>query len=183
MYPRVSAAVLALAAALVVPARAAEEFREFDSRGLPGSQGLSVRVGHPAHWRKVPVDDDAALVELRGAHGALTGILQVGRGQKRGDMAELCRPERARTMLQATGDPDLVVTDVAARQHEGRPGYEIRYERTIAPSFLRVRSLVVCLKDSRVVVSCGATGAPRAALAALEPVCDRVLESVRITED
>lgn len=183
MLAHLPASLLALAIALAPPARAGEEFREFDTRGLPGSQGVSVRVGHPAAWRKVAVDDDAALAELRGPHGPLTGIVQVGRGRMRGDMAELCRPERARTMLQGTGEADLVVTDVVARQHEGRDGYEIRYERAIASSFLRVRSLVLCLKDSRVVVSCGAVGASRPALAAIEPVCDRVLESVRITED
>lgn len=183
MFPRVPALALALAA-ILLPARAAEDdFRSFDTRGLPGSQGISIRLAHPAAWRKVRAEDEAALAELRGPHGGVTGIVQVGRGQRRADIAELCRPERAHTMLQSAADPDLNVLEVVAREHEGRPGYEIRYERTTAPGFLRVRSLVVCLKDTRVVVSCGAAGAPKSALAAIEPVCDRVMESVRITEE
>ena len=73
--------------------------------------------------------------------------------------------------------------EVFARQHEGRPAYEVRYERKHAPAFMAVRSLIVCLKDTRVVISCGALGQSKTALAEMEPVCRQVLESVRISED
>ena len=164
---------------------AAQEFREFSSQGLPGSEGVAVRVSHPSHWKKVEVDDEMALAELRGTRGPLTGILQVGRGQLRHDMASACAPERARTMLQnlAAEDADARVMEVFARRHEGRAAYEVRYERKHPPAFMAVRSLIVCLKDSRVVVSCGALGPAKALLAEMDPVCGQVLESVRISED
>ena len=177
--------MLAAALCAVFQPAGAQESREFSSQGLPGSEGVVVRVSHPAHWRKVEVDDEMALAELRGTRGHLTGILQVGRGRPRHDMASACAPERARTMLQnlAAEDADARVMEVFARQHEGRPAYEVRYERRQAPSFLAVRSLIVCLKDSRVVISCGALGPAKPALAEMEPVCRQVLESVRISED
>jgi hypothetical protein len=176
----------ALASAAATAAAAADESREFSSRGLRGSEGVVVRITHPAAWKKVETDDEMALVELRGPHGALTGILQVGRGRRqRTDMEALCHPERARTMLQdpAAQEPDTRVTEVVARSTGGRAGYEVRYERHVAPEFLRVRSVIVCLKDSRLVVSCGASATARPALAAIEPVCGQVLDSLHISED
>jgi hypothetical protein len=177
--------VLAAALCAVLRPAAAQEFREFTSQGLHGSEGVVVRVSHPSHWRKVEVDDEMALAELRGTRGRLTGILQVGRGQRRHDMASACAPERARTMLQnvAAEDTDARVMDVFARQHQGRPAYEVRYERKHPQAFMAVRSLIVCLKDSRLVISCGALGPSRPALAEMEPVCHQVLESVRVSED
>src|SRR5207253_499207 len=77
-------------------------------------------------------------------------------------------------------EADARVTDVVARRHEGRPAYEVRYERNAAPAFLRVQSLVVCTKDTRVLVSCAGFGSPKSALAQIEPVCRRVMESLRI---
>jgi hypothetical protein len=144
-----------------------------------------VRVNHPPHWKRAALDDDMALAELRGTQGRLTGILQIGRGQRRGDMASLCTPERARTLLQAVSDqePGARVTDVVARRHEGRPAYDIRYERQEATEFLVVRSVIVCLKDTQLVVSCGGEAPVKAALAAIEPVCRSVLESLTISED
>jgi hypothetical protein len=177
-------ATLALTSAFISPARA-EDFAEFNSMGLPGSQGVVVRVRHPAGWKQVAIDDDMALAELRGQQGRLTGILQIGRGRQRAGVETPCRPERARTMLlsPAAEESDARITDVFARKHEGRPGYEIRYERNNAPTFLLVRSVIVCLKDSRLVVSCGATGGLKAALAEIEPVCRQVLESLSISEE
>jgi hypothetical protein len=185
MLHRILTVTLAFASASAASALEAPEFAVFDSSGLPGSRGVNVRVRHPAGWKKVEVDDDMALAELRGPQGRLTGILQIGRGRQQAGMEQLCRPERARTMLQnlAAEDADVRVTDVVARQHEGRPGYEIRYQRNHAPAYLLVRSLVVCLKDSRLVVSCGASGEVKAALADIEPVCSEVLGSVRISEE
>ena len=118
--------VLALATA---PVAGADDFREFSSQGLPGSQGVIVRVKHPAGWNKVPTDDPMALAELRGPQGRLTGILQIGRGRRRPDMAALCTPEHARTMLQnlTAREPDARLTDVLFRRVQGRPAYEIRY--------------------------------------------------------
>jgi hypothetical protein len=185
MLRSVTVTVLALTT-LVCPPLRADEFREFSSRGLRGSADLDVRVQHPASWKKVETDDEMALVELRGPQGALTGILQIGRGRRqRTDMEALCHPERARTMLQNPGvqQPDTRITDVVARTTAGRAGYEVRYERNNPPDFLLVRSAIVCLKDSRLVVSCGASGERRSALAAIEPVCAQVLDSLRITED
>ncbi len=181
----------ALALALVVTAAAAsaavaEELRDFDSRGLPGSEGVVVRVRHPASWKSVAVDDGQVLAELRGPQGKLTGMLQVGRGQRRDDLDAVCKPERAPSMLQKLAEqaPGTLVTDVFARRHEGRPAFEIRYERKDAPgSFLAVRSMIVCLKDTRLLVSCGGLGPQKAALAEIEPVCRQVLDSVRISED
>jgi hypothetical protein len=175
------AATLALA---ILPLRA-ENLAEFSSRGLPRSDGVEVRLRYPAAWRKVASDDEMALAEFRGPEGALTGILQVGRGARRSDTAALCHPERALTMLQdaRARESDARITEVVARATEGRPGFEIRYERNDAPDFLRVRSRIVCLKDTRLVVSCGAMGPAKAALAAIEPVCDRALESLRISEE
>ena len=175
------ALVLALALTGLTPAQA-DDFREFDSRGLPGSQGIVVRMRHPAAWRKVKTDDEIALAELRGPEGKLTGILQVARGRRQAGAEALCAPERARTMLQQLEASDARVTDVVSRSHDGRPGFEIRYERSNAPGFLLVRSVIVCLRDSRLLVSCGATGDTRAALAGIEPVCEQVLESLRISE-
>ena len=184
---RILTASLLLASALAAAANAQElpGFAEFDSARLPGSRGVVVRVRHPAGWKKVEVDDDMALAELRGPQGRLTGILQIGRGRQQEGVEALCRPERARTMLQNLGaeESDVRITDVVARQHEGRPGYEIRYQRSNPPDYLQVRSLVVCLKDSRLVVSCGASGPGKAALADIEPVCRQVFDSLRISED
>jgi hypothetical protein len=177
-------AALALTFALTSPGHA-EDFGEFDSKGLPGSRGVVVRVRHPAGWKKVPVDDEMALAELRGPQGRLTGILQVARGRQRAGTEALCQPERALSMLRhlAAEESDARVTDVFARTSAGRPGYEVRYERNVAPSFLLVRSVIVCLKDSRVLVSCGATGGTKAALTEIEPVCRQVLESLSISEE
>jgi hypothetical protein len=177
-----TAAVLALTSAIIQPARA-QDLQEFNSAGLPGSQGIVVRMQHPASWKKVATDDELALAELQGPQGRLTGILQVARGPRQAGAAALCPPERAPSMLQHPAEPDARVTEVFARTIEGRPGYEIRYERNTAPALLLVRSVIVCLKDSRVLVSCGATGPAKAALSAIEPVCRRVLDSLRISED
>jgi hypothetical protein len=180
------ALLLAAFAGSACAAAGAEELREFSSRGLRGSEGVVVRIAHPAAWKKVDTDDEMALVELRGPQGALTGILQVGRGRRhQGDMAALCHPERARTMLQnpAAQEPGTRVTEVVARSSGGRAGYEVRYERNSAPEFLLVRSVIVCLKDSRLVVSCGASGTRKPALTAIEPVCAQVLDSLHITEE
>lgn len=177
-------ATLAVTIAAMSLARA-EDFREFNSKGLPRSQGVVVRVSHPPQWRMVPVDDAMALAELRGPHGSLTGILQIARGRQRNDMGTLCKPERVHTMLQnlTGGEQDTRVTDVLARQHQGRPAYEIRYERNNAPTFTVVRSVIVCLKDSQLVVSCAGAGKAKAAATGIEPVCSRVLESLAITEN
>lgn len=174
---------LALCAALA-PA-GAQDLREFSTRGLPASQGVVVRISHPAEWQRVGVDDDGVLAELRGPHGRLTGILQIGRGRLRADMQSQCAPERARTMLEGLGEqePDARVTDVFARTQEGRPGYEVRYERSTGAEFLRVRSVIVCLKDSKLVVSCGAASRWKAALHEIEPVCGRLLETLSISEE
>jgi hypothetical protein len=173
-----------MAAMLLTGAAGAEEFEAFDSRGLRRSEGVSVRVSHPAHWKAVPLDDPMALAELRGEQGKATGVLQIGRGRQRSDMDTLCKPERARTLLQAVQEDEGVrVTDVVARRHEGRPAYDIRYERSGAPAFVVVRSVIVCLKDSQLVVSCAAEGTARAAVAGVEPVCRQVLESLAISEE
>lgn len=176
-----TALVLVLAA---MPGAHGQALQEFSTQGLPGSHGVVVRVSHPAGWKKVATEDEMALAELRGAVGPLTGILQVGRGRKRQDMAEACRPEHARTMLQAIAQqqPGTRVTDVVASRRGGRPAYEIRYDRSVAASFLRVRSVIVCLKDSKLLVSCGGTADRKAALAAIEPVCESVLQSLTIEE-
>lgn len=184
MHAAPIAALLAVACLCTAGARA-QDMAEFSSQGLPGSRGVVVRVSHPAHWKRVPVDDDLALAELRGRQGPLTGILQIGRGRPQADLASACQPERARTMLQQpiADEADARITDVVARKHGDRPGFEIRYERSTAPGFLLVRSLIVCLKDTRLVVSCGATGPAKAALPGIEPVCTQVLDSVAISED
>jgi hypothetical protein len=163
----------------------AGDFSEFDTQGLPRSQGIVVRVSHPAHWRKVPSDDEMAIAELRGTEAGLTGILQIGRGRQRSDMESLCRPERASTMLRGLteGDPDTRVTDVVARTHQGRPAFALRYERNSAPTFMVVHSLIVCLKDSQLLVSCAGEAGSKIASTAIAPVCARVLESIRIAED
>ena len=179
---RCTAGLLLAAAGLAC----AGEFTQFDTRGLPRSQGLVVRVNHPPHWKRVPVDDEMALAELRGSEaGGLTGILQIGRGRPRKDLQAQCGPERARTMLQGLSarEPDARVTDVVARTLDGRPAFELRYQRSDAPGFLLVRSVIVCLKDSKLVVSCGATGPAKDVLAAIEPVCRRVLDSLSVAED
>jgi hypothetical protein len=184
MFRRSLPAALALAIAVLAPARA-EDFREFSSKGLPGSQGIAVHVRHPAGWKRVDVDDEIAMAELRGPQGKLTGILQVARGLRRADTEASCHPDRARSMLQnlAGEESDARVTDVVARSRDGRPGFEIRYERSNAPGYMLVRSVIVCLKDSKVLVSCGATADSKAALAGIEPVCRQVLESVSISEE
>lgn len=177
-------AVLALTGALVPPA-SAQGLQEFSTLGLPRSEGVVVRVKHPSHWKRVALDDDMAVAELRGRQGPLTGILQIGRGGRRTDLEAACRPERARTMLQGIGaqEPDARVTDVFARRHEGRPAFEVRYERNNPGTFMRVRSVIVCLKDSRLVVSCAGTAATKSALEAIEPVCTQVLGSLTVSED
>jgi hypothetical protein len=177
------AAALALACAAGSTAHA-QEWREFSSRGLPRSEGVTVRINHPATWRRVDPDDELALAELRGAQGRLTGTLQIGRGLPRKDMETLCRPERARTMLQnLEADDQARVTEVQARTHQGRPAYSLRYERHSPPTFTVVRSLIVCLRDSQLLVSCAGSGDARGALADIEPVCRQVLESVSVSED
>lgn len=177
-------ALLAAACAVAAPA-GAQGLQEFSTRGLPRSEGVVVRVKHPSHWQRVAPDDDMAVAELRGRQGPLTGILQIGRGGRRTDLEAACRPERARTMLQGIGaqEPDARVTDVFARSHEGRPAFEVRYERNGPGPFLRVRSVIVCLKDSRLVVSCAGSADQKAALEAIEPVCSQVLESLSVAED
>ena len=171
-----------MALAFAVPARA-NDLKEFSSRGLAGSQGFVVRIQHPASWKPVDLDDVMAIAELRGPQDGITGILQVARGVKRADASTLCSPERAQTMLRNLEASDARVTDVLARTHEDRPAFEVRYERSDAPSFLLARSLIVCLKQTRVLVSCGATNGTKAALTAIEPVCRQVLDSVSIAED
>ena len=143
-----------------------------------------MRVNHPPQWRMVPAADDMALAELRGPHGSLTGILQISRGRQRNDMATLCKPERARMMLRnlTGGEQDTRVTDVRASRRQGRPAYEIRYERNNAPAFMAVRSVVVCLKDSQ-VLSAARAREKKAAVTGIEPVCSRVLDSLAITEE
>lgn len=175
---------LALAGAAAAPAQA-DDFRELTTRGLPGSQGIAVRVQHPADWKRIDSDDAAALVELRGPEGRLSGILQIARGRRRLGAEAQCQPDRAQDMLRhmAADEADARVKDLFARTVDGRPGYELRYERSNAPEHLLVRSLIVCLKDTRVLVSCGASSANKAALAAIEPVCNQILESLRISEE
>jgi hypothetical protein len=177
------AAVLAWAWSAMPLAQAAP-FTEFSTQGLPGSQGLVVRVRHPAAWKPVETEDGQALAELRGPEGALTAILQIGRGERRDDVAALCTPERARTMLQdvAAREPGTRVTDVFFRPRAQRPAYEVRYERKLAPDVLVVRSVIVCLRDTRLVVSCGALAQRKTALAGMDPVCEQVLRSLDIVE-
>jgi hypothetical protein len=184
MLRKAITAALALSSAFGADVRA-QDWAGFSSAGLPGSRGVVVQLRHPATWKKVVPDDDMALAELRGPSGALTGILQVGRGRKRTDMQALCHPGRASTMLQdaSAQESGVRITDVVARATGDRPGFEVRYERNDPPDSLLVRSRIVCLKDSRLVVSCGASGAAKAALAAIEPVCTRVFESLRISEE
>ena len=184
MQVRSIIACLALAVTGVAGAQA-PSFKETSTRGRPRSDGLVVRVSHPAEWREVISDDEMALAELRGPHGRLTGILQIGRGLRRKDTEALCAPERAQTMLKdiTAEDPDVLVTDVVARKHEGRPAYEVAYQRNSAPVFMRVRSVIVCTKDSQVVVSCAGGGAAKSALAEIEPVCRQVLDSLSISEE
>jgi hypothetical protein len=164
-----------------------QDLATLDTKGIARSAGLSVRVQHPAAWKRVRSDDELALAELRGPQGGLTAILQVSRGAARADMAELCKPERARTMLTDVNnhEPGTRVTDVFARTWQGRPAFELRYERSESdpPSFLVARSLVVCLKSSRLLVSCAGSGPAKHALAEIEPVCRQVLDSVTISED
>jgi hypothetical protein len=184
MHPFSVIALLAIAS-LATAAVRAQGLAEFSTEGMPGSRGVVVRVNHPNHWKRVPLQDEQALAELRGRQGQLTGILQIGRGRRQADIASLCQPERARTMLQQpiADEQQARITDVVARRHGERPGFEIRYERAAAPDFLLVRSFIVCLKDTRLVVSCGATGSTKAALSAIEPVCTQVLDSLAISED
>jgi hypothetical protein len=184
MLRKAITAALALSSAFGADVRA-QDWAGFSSAGLPGSRGVVVQLRHPATWKKVVPDDDMALAELRGPSGALTGILQVGRGRKRTDMQALCHPGRASTMLQdaSAQESGVRITDVVARATGDRPGFEVRYERNDPPDSLLVRSRIVCLKDSRLVVSCGASGAAKASLAAIEPVCTRVFESLRISEE
>lgn len=162
----------------------AQDLQEFSTARLPRSEGIVVRVSHPAPWRPVETDDPSAIAELRGPQGSVTGILQIGRGEKRGDIASLCQPERAATMLQnlSTQEPGTQVTDVFARRHEGHPAFELRYERRNGNEVMAVHSLIVCLKDTRLLVSCAGVGA-RNALAGMAPVCRQVLDSVKVVED
>jgi hypothetical protein len=185
LHTQIARGILAAGiAVLLLPARAGD-LVEFSSQGLPRSEGLVVRLQHPPAWKKVDSDDPLALAELRGPQDGLTAILQVARGARRKDMEAVCRPERATEMLRtlAAEEADTRVTDVFARQYAGRPAYEIRYERGTTPDLLRVRSLIVCLKDTRLVVSCGAMGASKAALDGIEPACSRMFESLSITEE
>lgn len=163
----------------------AQDFARFDSRGLPRSQGVVVRVDHPAGWKRVAADDELALAELRGPHGSLTGILQIARGRPQKNMAALCRPDRARTMLQGVAgrEPGTRITDVVAHTHQDRPAFDVRYERHNPPDHVLVRSRIICLKDTRLVVSCAGVGARKQALAPIEPLCQRVLDSVTVAED
>jgi hypothetical protein len=182
---KIAAGIAMLASAWIAAAPAQPAtFAEFSTQGLPGSQGLVVRVRHPAAWKPVPSEDAQAVAELRGPEGELTAILQIGRGQRRDDVASLCTPERARTMLQdvASREPGTRVTDVVFRPRAQRAAYELRYERRLTPEFLAVHSVIACLKDTRLVVSCGALARRRTALAGIEPVCDQVLESLDIVE-
>ncbi|MCG2591725.1 hypothetical protein LZ009_02920 [Ramlibacter sp. XY19] len=169
---------------LAVVARA-DDFVESSTRGMPGSKGMELRLQHPADWKRIESEDPAALIELRGPEGDVSGILQVARGRRRLGADAQCEPDRARSMLQhmASDEADARVTDLFARSVDGRPGYALRYERANAPGYLRVRSVIVCLKDTRVLVSCGASSPKKAALREIEPVCERVLESVRISEE
>jgi hypothetical protein len=166
-------------------AASADDFVESGTRGLPGSKGIDVRVRHPADWKRIDSEDPAAIVELRGPEATVSGILQVARGRRRVGADAQCEPDRARSMLQhmAADEADARVTDIFARSVDGRPGYELRYERGDAPGYLLVRSVIVCLKDTRVMVSCGASSARKAALREIEPVCERVLGSLRISEE
>jgi hypothetical protein len=171
----------ALAALLANAQAHAQDFRELRT----GAAGVVVRVRHPVQWQQVVPQDAGALAEVRGPQGPLTAVLQVGLGQPRADIASVCKPERALTMLQnLQGDEaDARVTDVVARTHEGRAAYDVRYERHDAQEFLRVHSLVVCTSERRVLVSCGATGRTRPAVAAIDPVCRQVMDSVSISEE
>jgi hypothetical protein len=183
-WARPAIAALALAWAAAAPARG-QDFREFSSKGLPRSEGVVVRVNHPSGWKKVVADDEMALAEFRGVQGKITGVLQIGRGGRRADMEAACQPQRAPTMLQAlgSGESDTRITDVFARKHQGRPAFELRYERNKPPTFTVVRSVIVCLKDSKLLVSCGGEGRQKAAVRDIEPVCRQVLDSLAITEE
>lgn len=164
----------------------AQDFAPFSTRGLAGSEGLVVRLSRPPAWRRAALEDPLAIAELRGPWEGLTGIVQIGRGRRRADIAALCTPDRARTLLaRPAGDEerDARVTDVVARARAGRPAYDIRYERSNAPGRMVVRSVVVCLKDSQLVVSCAGAGDARADARAIEPVCGRVLDSLAIEEE
>jgi hypothetical protein len=176
--------LLALAWLLLSPAQA-QDVRTFSSKGLALSKGVVVRVSHPAQWKMVPGDEEGVLAELQGPQGKLTGILQVARGRKRNDMATACQPERAATMLQQVAEQEqgARVTDAVARVHEGRPAFELRYERNAAPTVTRVRSLIVCLKDSQLLVSCAGEGRLKGALPEIDAVCNQVMDSLTISEE
>lgn len=162
----------------------AADLQEFSTAGLPRSEGIVVRVAHPAAWRRVDTDDPSAIAELRGPQGRVSAILQVGRGEKRADIAAVCEPQRAATMLQnvSAQEPGTHVTEVFARKLDGRPAFELRYERRNDRQLLAVHSLIVCLKDTRLLVSCAGVGAKNA-LPDIEPVCRQVLDSVSVQED
>ena len=180
--PRLIARLAAALSSAVTPALA-DDFRSFTTKGLPRSTGVAIQVSHPAAWREAPADDAMALAELRGPQGnGLSGIVQIGRGRQRDDMDTLCRPERARTMLGNLAG-DARVTDVHAGEREGRPAFEIRYERQDAAGFMAVRSVIICLKDSQVLVSCAGAAETKQALARIDPVCRRVLDSLAIREE
>ncbi len=173
-----------LAAGTATPAAAQEAWASFDSRGLPRSEGARVRLQHPPGWKRVAPSDAMALAEWEGTQGELTSVLQVARGRPQTDMEALCRPERARTLLQdiAGHEPGTRMTDVVARKVQGRPAYELRYERHVPPDHLLARSLIVCLQSTRLLVTCGVSGPLKNALVEAEPVCRQVLESLEVEE-
>jgi hypothetical protein len=184
MHRRALAATLTLTFAFLTPA-GAEDFEEFSTQGLRESRGIVVRVRHPVGWKKVASDDEMAIAELRGPQGPLTGILQIARGRKRAGIDATCHPDRAPTMLQNLGaeEAGTRVREVFARNFDGRPGYELSYERNNAGDFLLVRGAIVCLKESRLLVTCGASGPRKGALLGIEPVCRQVLDSLTVTEE
>jgi hypothetical protein len=186
--PRARALLPALALACIAGpspslSQALGEISIRDASRAPGV--LSVRVQRPLEWKPVVPDDPQALAELRGPLDGLGGTLQIGRGARVHDIAALCAPHRAPTMLRAveSAEPGTRVTEVRATTHQGRPAFAVGYERRAAAEYTRVHSLIVCLQDSRLLVSCAGTGASKAALSRVDPVCRQVLESLQVTEE
>lgn len=69
---KIAAGIATLASAWIAAAPAQPApFAVFSTQGLPGSQGLEVRVRHPAASKPVPTEDAYALAELRGPEGKL----------------------------------------------------------------------------------------------------------------